>query len=100
MVIDGKDGELKFIGRAKSDKTGIGFEAFTTEPAIQFYSGNYIQYDPAKVGKNGIRYPKNGGLCIEAQHYPDSINHKSYPNVVLRPGEIYRQKTVYRLNHC
>ena len=97
MIIDGKDGELKPIGTAKSDKSGIMLEAFTTEPAIQFYSGNYIQFDTATRGKNGVRYPKNGGLCFEAQHYPDSINHENFPSVVLRPGETYLQTTIYRL---
>lgn len=96
MVLDGKPGELKLIGTAKSEKTGITLEAFTTEPAIQFYSANFIHYDEVKQGKNGVKYPKNGGFCFEAQHYPDSTTHSHFPNVVLRPGETYRQKTVYR----
>lgn len=45
---------------------------------------------------NGIRYPKNGGFCLEAQHYPDAMRHPHFPSTVLRPGETYRQKTVYR----
>ena len=97
MILDGEDGELKPIGTVKSDKSGICLEAFTTEPAIHFYSGNFMHFDVAPKGKNGIRYPKNGGFCLEAQHYPDSINHDNFPNVVLRPGEVYKQKTVYRL---
>lgn len=96
MILDGKEGELKPIGTVKSEKSGICLEAFTTEPAIQLYSANYIQFDTVQKGKNGIHYQKNGGLCMEAQHYPDSINHLNFPNTVLRPGEIYRQKTVYR----
>lgn len=95
MIIDGKQNELKPIGTVKSEKTGICLEAFTTEPAIQLYSGNFIQYDPVTCGKNGIRYPKNGGFCMEAQHYPDSVNHPHFPSTVLRPGKIYTQKTVY-----
>lgn len=96
MVLDGKDSELKPIGIARSEKTGICLEAFTTEPAIQLYSGNYMHFDPVKSGKNGVCYPKNGGLCMEAQHYPDSINHPNFPSTVLRPDETYTQKTVYR----
>lgn len=97
MILDGKLGELKPVGTAKSDVTGILLEVFTTEPAIQFYSGNFIQFDEAPIGKFGIRYPKNGGLCFEAQHYPDSMNQPTFPSTVLRPGETYRQKTIYRL---
>lgn len=96
MVLDGKEGEFKLIGVAKSEKSGICLEAFTTEPAIQLYSGNYMHFDPVPKGKNGVHYPKNGGLCMEAQHYPDSINHPNFPTTVLRPGEVYTQKTVYR----
>ncbi|MBQ7642429.1 MAG: galactose mutarotase [Clostridia bacterium] len=99
MILDGEEGALKPIGSAKSDKTGICVEAFTTEPAVHFYSGNYMHFDGAKNGKNGVRYPKNGGLCFEAQHYPDSVNHPNFPSTVLRPGEVYTQKTVYALKH-
>ena len=97
MVIDGAPGELKLIGTVKSEKTGICLEAFTTEPAFQFYTANYIHYDPVPHGKNGLRYPKNGALCLEAQHYPDSVRFPHFPSTVLRPGEVYRQETVYRL---
>ena len=96
MVLDGEEGQLKLIGTAKSDKTGISFEAYTTEPAIQFYVGNYMALDQVKIGKNGITYPKNGGFCMEAQHYPDSVNHPNFPSTVLRPGETYTQRTFYR----
>jgi aldose 1-epimerase len=96
MVLDGEAGEMKPIGTAKSEKSGICLEAFTTEPATQFYCANHVHHDPVPFGKNGIRYPKNGGFCLEAQHYPDSVNHPNFPSTVLRPGEVYRQKTVYR----
>ena len=96
MVIDGKNGELKTVGTCRSDKTGICLEVYTTEPAIQLYSGNFIHLDPVKNGKNCVHYPKNGGFCMEAQHYPDSMNHPNFPNTILRPNEIYTQKTIYR----
>ena len=98
MIINGTPGTLRFIGKALSPKTGICLEAFTTEPAIQFYTSNYVHFDPAPTGKNGIRYPKQGGLCMEAQHYPDSVNHPHFPSTILRPGETYIQKTIYRLS--
>ena len=96
MIVDGKDGKLKSIGAVRSEKTGILLEAFTTEPSFQFYSGNYMHFDPVQKGKNGVRYPKNGAICLEAQHYPDSVNHPDFPSTVLRPGDVYRQKTVYK----
>ena len=96
MILDGEAGKLKWIGTAKNEKNGICLEAFTTEPAVHFYSGNYMHFDPVSHGKNGIRYPKNGGFCLEAQHYPDSVHHPHFPGTVLRPGEVYRQNTVYR----
>ena len=96
MICDGQAGTLRPIGRVTGDKTGICLEAFTTEPAFQFYSGNYIHFDPAPCGKGGVRYPKNAGFCLEAQHYPDSPRHPHFPSVALRPGEEYRQTTVYR----
>ena len=97
MILEGEEGALKAIGTAKSEKTGIVLEAFTTEPAIQFYSGNFMHFDPVPFGKRRVRYPQNGGFCMEAQHYPDALNHPSFPNTVLRPGEVYHQKTSYRL---
>ena len=96
MVIDGPEGSLKPIGTIKNEKTGIMVEAFTTEPAIQFYSGNFIQYDAAEKGKGGVRYPKNGGVCMETQHYPDSVNHPHFPSTVLRPEETYTQQTIFK----
>ena len=96
MILDGEPGALKPIGTVKSERSGIALSAFTTEPAIQLYSGNFIHFDPVPHGKNGIRYPKNGGFCLEAQHYPDSVSHPHFPSTVLRPGETYRQTTVYR----
>ncbi|MCR4661923.1 MAG: galactose mutarotase [Clostridia bacterium] len=96
MILDGNEHELKTICILKGDKSGIIMEALTTEPAVQFYSGNFVQCDNVKKGKNGIYYPQNGGVCFEAQHYPDSMNYPQFPSVVLRPNETYTQKTTYR----
>ena len=99
MILDGEPGVLKRIGTARSEETGICLEAFTTEPAIQLYSGNFIHLDSAPFGKNGVRYLKNGGFCFEAQHYPDSVHHPQFPSTVLRPGDTYAQTTVYRFSN-
>ncbi len=96
MILDGEVGELEPIGILIGDKTGIILEAFTTEPAIQLYSANYLKGKTRLNGKGGVPYPNRGGLCLEAQHYPDSINHPEFPSTVLHPGETYRQQTVYR----
>lgn len=96
MIIDGKENELKFVGFARNEKTGICVEMFTTEPAIQLYSGNYIHFDLTEKGKGGFKYIKNGGFCFEAQHYPDSPRYPHFPNTVLRPNDEYHQTTIYR----
>ena len=97
MIIDGKAGELKFVGSCSTDATGLCVEVFTTEPAVHFYSSNYVEFDAVKIGKNGIHYPKQGALCFEAQHYPDSPRYAHFPSTVLRPGEEYKQKTIYKI---
>jgi aldose 1-epimerase len=70
-------------------------EVFTTEPAIQFYSGNFL--DGALVGAAGL-VRQGDGLCLETQHYPDSPNHPAFPSTVLRPGQTYRTTTVHRFS--
>jgi len=75
--------------------TGRFMEMFTTEPGLQFYSGNYLQ---AIKTSNNKTFLKHAGLCLEAQHYPNSPNEPSFPNTILRPGEIYRQKTSYKFS--
>lgn len=78
------------------DRTGIRMTTSTTQPGVQLYSGNYVHADSAPFGKDGQRYEQYAGLCLETQHAPDSPNHPSFPSTVLRPGENYFEKTVYR----
>ncbi len=94
MIIGGSG--LRLFACAASDISGIKMECLSTQPAVQLYSGNYIATDTVKRGKCGIRYPKRGGFCLEAQHYPCSPNFDEFPNTVLKPDEEYYQKTVYR----
>jgi aldose 1-epimerase len=72
--------------------TGRAMEVYTSEPGVQFYTGNFL--DGAK-GKNGTQYHKRFGFCLETQHFPDSPNKPSFPNVVLNPGEVYTSETIY-----
>lgn len=74
--------------------TGIKMEVYTTEPGIQFYTGNFL--DRTSIGKKGTPYPHRSALCLETQHYPDSPNKPQWESVVIRPGEIYRSKCKYR----
>ena len=83
-------------GAAYSPDTGISLAFSTTQPAVQLYSGNFVGADAAPCGKNGVRYPKRGGLCLESQHYPCSPNFPDFPSTVLRPGEEYSEITEYR----
>lgn len=74
--------------------SGRVLEILTTQPGMQFYSGNFL--DGSFIGKNGIKYVKYAGLCLEPQHFPDAPNHANFPSTVLRAGDEYRQTTVYR----
>jgi aldose 1-epimerase len=76
--------------------SGRYMEVFTTEPGVQFYSGNFL--NGILTGKYGHKYVKHAGLCLEAQHFPDSPNQPTFPNTILRPGETYRQTTVYKFS--
>lgn len=74
--------------------SGRSLELFTTEPGVQFYTGNFL--NGSIVGEYGLVYQKHHGLCLETQHFPDSPNQPGFPNAILRPGETYKQFTVYR----
>jgi aldose 1-epimerase len=87
-------GVLRVVAKVAERKSGRVMDVLTTEPGIQFYSGNFL--DGKFKGASGKPYVKRGGFCLEAQHYPDSPNRPEWPSVVLRPGQTYRQTTVYR----
>lgn len=86
------------VATAYSPATGILMDVYTTQPAVQFYAGNFIQSDPMPRGKGGKKNPHRGGFCLETQHYPDSPNHPQFPSTVLRPGEEYHHVTEYRFS--
>ena len=74
--------------------SGRLMEVYSTEPGIQFYTGNQLKGN--YIGKGGVAYKRNAGLCFETQHFPDSPNHPTFPSTILRPGETYIQCTIYR----
>ncbi len=95
-VLNGAEGELSLAATVFDPKSKRFLEVFTTEPGIQFYSGNFL--NGAAVGKGGISYEKRSALCLETEHFPDSPNQPDYPSVVLRPGETYRTTTAYKFS--
>ena len=82
-----------FRARVRDPRSGRVMEVLTTEQGLQFYSGNFL--NGKDKGKGGAAYNKHAGFCLEAQHFPDSINQKAFPSVVLKPGQTYKQTTVY-----
>jgi len=74
--------------------TGRTMEVMTTEPGVQFYTGNFL--DGTLTGTAGVNYPKNYGFCLETQHFPDSPNQPKFPSTTLKPGETLRSTTVYK----
>lgn len=90
------DASLRSVATLGLHTTGIRMEVLTTEPAIQFYSGNFL--DGKNIGKGGHAYKHRFGLCLETQHLPDSPNKPEFPSVVLTPDSVYHSVTAYRFS--
>lgn len=88
-----REGELSIAARVYDPQTGRIMEVLTTQPGMQFYSGNRVA---DMHGKSGRVHQKRAALCLETQHYPDSPNKPEFPSTVLKPGEKYHQKTIYK----
>ena len=88
-----KQGEMTLAARVVDPGSGRAMEIYTTQPAVQFYTGNFLD---GSLSGDGKSYAKHAGLCLETQHYPDSPNRPDYPSTVLRPGETYHQTTVHK----
>ena len=85
---------MLFAARVQEPSTGRTLTIFTTEPGLQFYSGNFL--DGSITGKGGSVYHFRYGLALETQHYPDSPNHPNFPSTILRPGQQYHSRTVFQ----
>ena len=92
-VISGNAGELRLGASVYEPTSGRVMEVYTTEPGVQFYTGNFL--DGTKRGKGGKMYNRRDGFCLETEHFPDSPNQPSFTSVVLRPCEVYHTRTVY-----
>jgi aldose 1-epimerase len=95
-VINKQMGQLSLMGRVYEPTTGRVLEVFSTEPGLQFYTGNFL--DGKLTGKGGWVYQFRNGFCMEAQHYPDSPNQPNFPSVVLKPGEVYRNTIIFKFS--
>lgn len=83
------------VATVKSTATGIVMEVYTTEPGLQFYSGNFLTGED-RDGKGGKSYPHRSAFCLETQHFPDAPNHTNFASTVLKPGETYKTSTTYK----
>ncbi|MBT4139329.1 MAG: galactose mutarotase [Candidatus Latescibacteria bacterium] len=92
-VLDAWDQSLKEIAMLRAPHSGRTMTVSTTEPGVQFYTGNFL--DGSVVGKGDQTYNKRTGLCLETQHFPNSPNQPNFPSTTLNPGEEYRSETVY-----
>jgi aldose 1-epimerase len=96
FVVNGEAGKMRLAARAFDPSPGRQMEVWTTEPALQFYTGNHL--DGTNTGKRGVAYEKQSGFCLETQHFPDSVNHPAFPSTILRPGSVYSTQTTYKFS--
>jgi aldose 1-epimerase len=87
-----RPGELRFAAKLRDPASGRTLTIETTQPAVQFYSGNFLK---GQTGKGGKSYALRSACCLETQHFPDSVNHPEFPSIILQPGQEYRQSCVY-----
>ena len=94
-VLNSQNSSLALAASVYEPHSGRMMEISTTEPGIQLYTGSRLD---GVEGKGGMTYLRNGALCLECQHYPDSPNNSNFPSTVLRPGERYKQTTIYKFS--
>lgn len=95
-VINGEPGELRLGATVYEPNSGRFMEMLTTEPGVQFYTGNFL--NGSHTGKGGVVYEQRSGFCLETEHFPDSPNQPNFPSVELNPGETYQTTTVYKFS--
>jgi aldose 1-epimerase len=96
LVLNKKEGELTLAARVQDPSSGRIMEVYTTEPGLQFYSGNFL--DGTAIGKGGLKYGHRYGFCLETQHFPDSPNEPKFPSTELDPGQTYTSTTIYKFS--
>ncbi|MFO1476669.1 MAG: aldose epimerase family protein [Verrucomicrobiota bacterium] len=95
-VVNGKAGELRLMAHVVDPSTGRVLEVLSTEPGVQFYSGNFL--DGSITGKGGWVYQKRNGFCFEPQHFPDSPNQPKFPSTELKPGQTYHNTIIFKFS--
>lgn len=95
FVLDSQGKGVALAARVVEPKSGRVMETLTDQPGVQLYTANFLEDTRCKGGKV---FGKHGALCLETQHYPDSVNHPEFPSTILRPGEQYRTTTIYRFS--
>lgn len=97
LVADGAAGTLRSVAKVVDPKSGRTMELSTTEPGVQFYTGNFL--DGTITGKGGKVYKRRYGFCLETQHFPDSPNHPDFPTTTLKAGATYKSTTVFKFSN-
>ncbi|MDP4252282.1 MAG: galactose-1-epimerase, partial [Bacteroidota bacterium] len=96
FVIDKPDSGIALAASVYDEGSGRQMQVWTTQPGVQFYTGNFL--DGSLTGRDGKKIVQHGALCLETQHYPDSPNEPSFPNVILGPGQTFHETTVYKFS--
>ncbi|MEO7293368.1 MAG: hypothetical protein ABIW34_09720 [Ginsengibacter sp.] len=96
FVLDSKNHNLHKVATLSEEKSGRKLEVFTTEPGLQFYSGNFL--DGTLKTSDGKAMNIHTGMCLETQHFPDSPNQPGFPTTLLLPGQQYVSTTIYKLS--
>ncbi|MCX7949550.1 MAG: galactose mutarotase [Treponemataceae bacterium] len=94
-VVDGKEGTLRPVAEVYAPLSGRRMRVFSTQPGVQFYTGNFLRNE---VGKKGSVYPQHGGLCLETQHFPDSPNRSEFPSALFGPNRPYREEAYFEFS--
>ncbi|HPY30008.1 MAG TPA: aldose epimerase family protein [Verrucomicrobiota bacterium] len=96
FVLRGASESPALAARVFEPGSGRVLEVLTTEPGLQFYTGNFL--DGSLTGKGGVRYGPHSGFCLETQHFADAVNQPHFPSIILRPGQTYRHTTIHRFS--
>jgi aldose 1-epimerase len=93
FIVDRRDERLETIARVVDPASGRGFDLATTKPAVQLYTGNFLD---GIHGAGGAVFNRHTALCLETEYYPDAVNHPEFPSAILHPGQTYDHTTVHR----